>query len=133
MKVFISMKVPRGDEELDRLAVLTAEVVRQAGFESFVAMDEIAKRGLTCPKDFMPFVREHAKTSDLMIVLYHPELRGGLIELGIAYANDIPVWLCYQTGQNVSSSASGCAELTVEYTHLEHIRDLLSVNLNRFY
>ncbi len=133
MKVFISMKIPRGDEELDHLAVLTAEVVRQAGFEPFVAADEIAKRGLTCPKDFMPFARKQAETSDLMIVLYHPGLRGGLIELGIAYANDIPVWLCFQTGQSVSSSASGCADLTVEYTRLEDIRNLLSVNLNRFY
>jgi len=131
MKVFISMKVPRGDVGLDQLAVLAAEVVRRTGHEPFVATVEIGRHRLVEPKEYMPFVRQHAETSDLMIVLYHPELRGGLIELGIAYANHIPIWLCYPSGQSISSSASGCADLKVEYNSLEDLRDQLSEHLNR--
>jgi hypothetical protein len=126
------MKTPRGDSELHRLATLVTEVIHLAGFIPFVATDEITKQGLTNPKEFMPFVKRHGETSDLMIVLYHPELRGGLIELGIAYANEMPVWLCYRSGQKVSSSASGCADLQIEFNDYEDLLQQLSVHLGRF-
>ena len=129
MKVFVSMKIPRGDSELLRFAVMVTEVIHQAGFIPFIATDEITKRNLTDPNEFMPFVRRHVETSDLMIVLNHPGLRGGLIELGIAYANDIPVWLCNQSGQRVSSSAVGCAELTIEFNDYEDLMQQLRVHL----
>lgn len=132
MKVFVSMKTPRGDSELYRLAALVTEVIHQVGFIPFVATDEITKLDLTDPNEFMPFVREHCETSDLMVVLYHPELRGGLIELGVAYSNDIPVCLCYQSGQRVSSSASGCADLTIEFNDYEDLMQQLSVYLRSF-
>jgi len=129
MKIFISMKVPRGDRDLEQLAVLTAEVVRRAGYVPFTAPDEISKRGLSNSEEFMPFAKYHVETSDLLIILYHPELRGGLIELGVAYANEIPIWLCHKHGQSVSSSALGCAELVVEYTSLENLRSTLAAHL----
>jgi hypothetical protein len=66
-----------------------------------------------------------------MIVLYHPELRGGLIELGLAYAQSIPIWLCYPSGQRVSSSALGCADLTIEYVDIESLQKQLSTNLRQ--
>ena len=62
-----------------------------------------------------------------MIVLDHPELRGGLIELGLAYAQRIPIWLVFQPGGKVSSSALGCSELTLEYTCLEDLRKNFSM------
>jgi hypothetical protein len=132
MKIFIVLKVPRGDAELERLADLVTEVVRQSGHEPFVATYEIAHQGLTDPKAFMPFARQHVETSDLMIVLYHPELRGGLIEIGIAYGKDIPIWLCYKPGEKISSSACGCAELTIEYKNLEELQRNLIANLREF-
>ncbi len=133
MKIFVSMKVPRGDAELENIMALSAEVIQQAGHEPFIATHEIARQGFTDPKDFMPFVRQHTETCDLMIVFYHPELRGGLIEMGLAYANNIPVWLCHKPGQRVSSSACGCADLTIEYTNLENLQKLLSANLRQFH
>ena len=39
MTIFVSMKVPRGDAELDNLAALAANVIRQAGHEPFIATD----------------------------------------------------------------------------------------------
>ena len=132
MNVFISLKVPRGDAELETLAEVAAMAVRAAGHDPFLAPHEIAHRGFTSPKDFMPFVRQHAENSDLMIVLYHPELRGGLIELGLAYAHHIPIWLCYKFGQRVSSSARGCADLTVEFTSFDELSEKLTANLREF-
>jgi len=129
MKIFISLKVPRGDAELDRLANLTADCIRQAGHKPFVAPYQIAIRGLTQPKDFMPFVRQHAESSALMIVFNHRDLRGGLIEMGIAYANQIPIWLCQKPGEKVSSSVRGCADLTIEYRNINNLQKHLSENL----
>jgi hypothetical protein len=131
MKVFISMKVPHGDSNLEQLAMLTAEIVRQAGHDPFTATEEILNQGLSNPKEFMPFAKYHVETSSLVIVLYHPELRGGLIELGLAYANDIPIWLCHKPGQRISSSALGCAEKTIEYTSLEDLRSTLSTHMRK--
>jgi nucleoside 2-deoxyribosyltransferase len=132
MKIFLVVKVPRGDTELERLADIVAEVAHQSGHEPFVATYEISNQGLTDPKAFMPFARQHVESSDLMIVLYHPELRGGLVELGIAYANNIPVWLCCKTGEKISSSARGCAGLILEYRSPNELRMKLATNLRQY-
>ena len=77
----------------------------------------------------MPFVRGHLRCADLVILLNHPELRGGLIEAGMAYAWDIPIWLCHKPGERVSSSMRGCADVTIEYTTLDELHDKLSDQL----
>ena len=133
MKVFVAMKVPRGLPELELLADRVADLVSQAGHQPLVATREIARLGLTAPTAFMPYVRQQVETCGLMIVLYHPELRGGLIELGLAYARHQPIWLCSQRGVHVSSSASGCADLRIEYSHLSELEEQLSTHLNEFH
>jgi hypothetical protein len=125
MKVFISMKVPRADESLRPAADLLAATVKSAGHQPFVAIDEIAKREFTNPQDFMPFARQNLLDSDLVIVLYHPELRGGLIEAGMAYAQNIPIWLCHQVDGRVSSSMCGCADVTIEYESFDDLQEKL--------
>lgn len=130
MKVFIGMKVPRADEELRLAADLLTATVKATGHHPFLATDEIAKRGLTSPKDFMPFVREHLRSADLVIILNHPDLRGGLIEAGMAYAWDIPIWLCYKLGEHVSSSMRGCADVTIEYESLDELREKIFAQLS---
>ena len=115
MKIFISQKVPRGDEELRLLSDLLLATVKSAGHQPFLATDEIARAGLTAPQDFMPFVRDHLADTDLFIVIYHPELRGGLIEVGIAYERCIPIWLCHKADEKVSSSMVGCADVIITY------------------
>jgi hypothetical protein len=132
MKIFVSLKVPRGNAELEQLASLTQKTIAEAGHEPFIASREIAAQGLAEPQNFMPFVRQHIAASDLLIVLYHPKLRGGLIELGIAYAHKIPIWLCYKSSSRVSSSALGCADLTIEYTDLDRLQEQLSAHLRQF-
>ena len=130
MKIFVSLKALRADPELEQLAALVESAIKKAGHEPFVAPREIAIHGITNPDEFMPFIRQKAADCDLMIVLYHPELRGGLIELGLAYAQEIPIWLCYPAGQRVSSSALGCADLTIEYTDLAELRENLFNHLS---
>ena len=125
MKVFIAMKVPRADEELRLAADLLAAIVNSTGHQPFVATVEIAQNGLTDPKEFMPFVREHLRSADLFLLLNHPDLRGGLIEAGMAYAWEIPIWLCHKPGERVSSSLHGCADVTIEYETLDELRDKL--------
>jgi len=105
-----------------------ADAVRAAGHEPFVAWKEIEEKGLS-PQQFMPFVCEHLQTSELLLILYHPELRGGLIELGIAFAYGIPIWLAHRTGEAVSSSALGCANRVLEYTGLDDLKEKLLENI----
>lgn len=122
MKIFISMKVPRVDVELRQFADMLAETISSAGHQPFVAIDEIAKHRLTAPKEFMPFARQNLLDSDLLILLYHPELRGGLIEAGMAYAQKIPIWLCHRKSEHVSSSMRGCADVTIKYESLDDLQ-----------
>lgn len=129
MKIFIGMKVPRTDKELRLAADLLAATVKSSGHQPFLATDEIAQRGLADPREFMPFVRDQLRCAELVILLNHPELRGGLIEAGMAYAWEIPVWLCHKPGERVSSSMRGCAEVTIEYISLDDLRDKLSGQL----
>jgi len=124
------MKVPRADEDLRLAADLLPAAVKSTGHQPFLATDEIASRGLTDPKDFMPFVREHLRRADLVIILNHPDLRGGLIEAGMAYAWDIPIWLCHKPGERVSSSMRGCTDVTIEYETLDDLRDKVFAQLS---
>ena len=119
--IFVGMKVPRGDPEKERLAELVSQTLRQAGHEVFLAYREIEQRGLVHPTAFMALVREQITAADRVLILYDAELRGGLIELGIAYACGKPVWLAHRAGERVSSSALGCAESVVEYRTLEEL------------
>jgi hypothetical protein len=66
----------------------------------------------------------------LLIVVHHPELRGGLIELGIAYAYGIPIWLVHRGEEQVSSSIMGCADLVLEYSSLEELQRMIRDHLH---
>ena len=128
MKIFLSLKAPRDDGDLRAASLALAEAIHAAGHEPFIAWKEIEEQGLS-PQQFMPFVREHLRACDLILVLYHPELRGGLIELGIAYAYGIPIWLAHQSGATISSSALGCADLVLQYSSLEDLQDMIREHL----
>ena len=121
MKIFISLKAPGENEDLRTASLALAEAARAAGHTPFVAWREIEAQGFS-PPQFMPFVREHLRASAVCLVLYHPELRGGLIELGIAYAYGIPIWLVHRSNERVSSSALGCADLVLQYASLEELQ-----------
>ena len=131
MKIFISLKVPRADKELRLVADFLLATVKSAGHQPFLATDEITRAALTSPQDFMPFVREHLADTDLMIVVYHPELRGGLIEVGIAYERRIPIWLCHKADEKVSSSMLGCADVVIEYNDVTDLKEKVREILNR--
>ena len=123
MKIFLSLKAPHGDDTQRDASLALTDAVRAAGHESFVAWNEIEEKRLS-PQQFMPFVREHLLSCKLLLILYHPELRGGLIELGIAFAYGIPIWLAHHRGETVSSSALGCANRVLEYETLEDLKQM---------
>src|SRR4030065_39052 len=102
MKFFIAMRVPRGDPSAELLASAVAEVLNSTGNTPFIAYQEIARRGLS-PEQFMPYVRGEISTSNIVLVVYSPDLRGGLIELGVAYSLGVPVWMAVHNGERVSS------------------------------
>ena len=77
----------------------------------------------------MPFVRQHLATCDLCIVIYHPELRGGLIEAGIAYQRRIPIWLCHKPNEKVSSSMRGCSDLVLTYNDANDLKEKIKEKL----
>ena len=129
MKIFLSLKVPRGDAELESIITHLKDVICAAGHIPFVAPEEIANAGITEPKDFMPFVRENLADTNLFIVVYHPDLRGGLIEVGIAYEREIPIWLCHKGDEKVSSSMLGCANIVLEYKGLDDLKEKVQQRL----
>ena len=114
MKIFVAIRQPRHDLTAGTLTNCITSVIQSLGHMAFIAYSEIIQRNLT-PRQFMPYVRHEISTSDLVIVVYSANLRGGLIELGIAYALDIPIWLAVPAGEYVSSSALACAAQVVEY------------------
>ena len=132
VNVFIAAKTPRGDQRREELANLVAEQVKGAGCEPFLAYREIEAGGMSDPRVFMPFVREHMRRSDLAIILYDSELRGGLIEEGMAFDCEVPIWLLHKAGERVSSSALGCADLVIEYTSADEIAAQLGAALDTF-
>ena len=131
MKIFVSMKAIRAEVELASVTLALDSAIRTTGHEPFIATQEIANAGMTSPKEFMPFVRSTLASCDLCIIIYHPELRGGLIEAGMAYAQEIPIWLCHRVGERVSSSMRGCADVTIEYESLDDLRIKLSDRLKK--
>ena len=64
MKIFVSLKVPRGDAKLEQLALLIRDIIQRTGHEAFIANDVITRQELTDPKDFMPYVRRHVEDCD---------------------------------------------------------------------
>ena len=134
MQVFIVIRVPTGETPeaaaLQDTAARVAGLVEQAGHTAFVAYQEIQRRGWKDGRDFMPFVRGHLRESGLLLLVYTPELRGGLIEAGMAYAWGVPVWLLQRRGERVSSSARGCAERVMEYASLDELAVRLGEALN---
>ena len=125
------MKVPRGDMELFSVISALDSAIRTTGHMPFVATQEIKKKGMTSPKELMPFVRDALATCDLCIIVCHPELRGGIIEAGIAYERSIPIWVCHKPTEKVSSSMLGCADVVLTYNDVNDLQEKLQVELNR--
>ena len=122
MKIFVSMKAIRADAELASVASALDSAIRTTGHEPFLATQEIANAGMTSPQEFMPFVRRELATCHLCILVYHPELRGGLIEAGMAYERRIPIWLCHKPNEKVSSSMLGCADVVLTYNDMNNLK-----------
>ena len=124
MKVFIAVRVPHTDTGYGDVIDVVTQTVLTGGHEPFIAYQEIARRNLS-PEQFMPYVRQEISTSDLIIVVYSADLRGGLIELGIAYGLGISVWLVVKSGQQVSSSALGSASHVIDYASTQELKTKL--------
>ncbi|MDH5506303.1 MAG: hypothetical protein OEZ02_03705 [Anaerolineae bacterium] len=107
------------------LAELLTGKCKQAGHIPCLAYAEIARAGMTGGEQWMPWVREQVRGTDLVLLAYTAELRGGLIEAGIAYAAGVPVWLLARSGERVSNSARGCAQRVIAYESLEALGEVL--------
>jgi hypothetical protein len=127
VKVYIVSRLPRSDQGIADLANLVVNETNKASHQPFVAFQEIINQGFLDARIFMPFVRQQIRRSDLVIVLYDSNLRGGLVEEGIAYADGIPIWLLHQAGDRVSSSALGCADLVIAYGSKDELVERLGI------
>lgn len=126
-RIFVAMKVPRRqDDECRQITQLLAESIARAGYEPFIAYQEIQRLGNPSPRAFMPFVRQAMRSCQLAIILYDPALRGGLIEAGLAYAKGIPIWVAHTPGEQVSSSLLGCAERVLIYRHPADLQEQIT-------
>jgi len=130
MKVFVTINASLSDTQQEVLTQLIENEITNMGFIPFIAVQELQKLGLK--PGFMNFIKQHIEQSDLLILVYHPELRGGLIEQGIAYAHNIPIWLCHPTHLKVSNTARECSTKTIAYITLQDFRHQLQLELTTY-
>jgi hypothetical protein len=121
MKVFLVAKYSRGNDEFAELADTLVTVTRAAGHTPFVGWREIRQRHFSTGGEWMPFIKRLLSTCDLLILVYGEALRGGFVELGMAYAQSIPIWVLSRSGQSLSNSVQGCAEKIILYESLEEL------------
>ncbi len=132
MRVFVGMKALRGDASRLELAEVISLAVMDAGHEAFVASAEIERRGIANPNAFMAYVLGEMRRCQAALIVYEAELRGGLIELGMAYALGLPVWLAAPADEaHISSSALGCAETVIYYPDLAGLAAAIQQRLRR--
>jgi nucleoside 2-deoxyribosyltransferase len=124
--VFIAVRVPRTNIASEELITAITAVLIDTGQTPFVAYQEIVRRNLV-PEQFMPYVRNEISTSNIVLVVYSPDLRGGLIELGIAYALGVPVWLAARKEEPISASAKACAERIIYYSTVLDLTNKLRI------
>jgi nucleoside 2-deoxyribosyltransferase len=129
VKVFIAVRVPRSDGASEELIAAITAVLNDTGHTPFVAYQEIIRRSLAAGQ-FMPYVRNEISTSNIVLVVYSPDLRGGLIELGIAYALGVPVWLTARKDEPISTSAKACAERIINYSTVKELTSELYIAIN---
>ncbi len=121
MKVFLVIKYSRGNDESAELADTLVTATQVAGHTPFVGWREIRKRHLSAGREWMPFIKTLLSTCDLLILVYEESLRGGFVELGMAYAQSLPIWVLCRRGQSISNSVQGCAEKIILYESLDDV------------
>ena len=124
MKVFIVARGQHGQAEEVQAAETAAQAVEASGQEPLIAYREITQRGMVA-REYMPFVRQEIRQAGLLVVIFNPELRGGLIEVGIAYADGVPVWLLHKPGEQMPNSLQACADKFIVYSNLDELKTKL--------
>jgi hypothetical protein len=125
MKVFLVIGYKRTTGGSEELADSLVTVTQLADHTPCVGWREIRKRHFSTGREWMPFIKTLLSTCDLLILLYEDSLRGGFVELGIAYAQSLPIWVLSRPGQSISHSVQGCAEKIILYESLDRLPHLL--------
>ncbi len=133
MKIFIVSKYKNNNASQEKLVDIIEQQCEKSGHKIFTGYKEIDKAKIISAKNWMPFVKKHIESSDILIVIYEKGLEGGLIEEGIAYGRNIPIWFLFKKGETVSSSAIGCADKKAEFEGLDDLRDKLEEFLKSAY
>lgn len=121
MRVFLVARYSRGNDEAEELADTLVAATQAAGHTPFVGWREIRERNLSTGREWMPFIKTLLSTCDLLVLVYEEALRGGFVELGMAYAQALPIWVCSKPGQTISNSVRGCAEKIILYESLDEL------------
>ncbi len=121
MRVFLVARYSRGDDEAEELADILETATQEAGHTPFVGWREIRKRQLSTGREWMPFIKRLLSTCDQLVLVYEEALRGGFVELGMAYAQSLPIWVFAKPEQSISNSVRGCAEKIMLYESLDEL------------
>ena len=119
MNIFIVVKYRQGNDELTTLANTLAAATQAVGHLPLVGWREIRKRNFSSGREWMSFIKTMISTCALLVLVYDESLHGGFVELGIAYARAIPIWVLSRPGQMLSNSVGGCAEKIILYESTE--------------
>ena len=110
MKVFLVPTESRGNDEFAERTDTVGTGTQAAGHTPFVGWREIRQRHCSPGREWMPCIKRLLSTCDLLILVYEEALRGGCVELGMASAQSLPLWVPSRSGQSLSNSVQGCAE-----------------------
>ncbi|NME72244.1 nucleoside 2-deoxyribosyltransferase [Flammeovirga aprica] len=77
-------------------------------------------------KAMMEVAFKEIESSDLFIAELTTKAIGVGIEVGYAFAKEIPIVYLRQKGSEYSTTAGGCAEVILEYENAEHLKQSIA-------
>ena len=121
MKLFItaSFKGDENKQEIERICGLTKE----AGFEDFCFIRDIEnyQKTFSDGKKLMQRAKEEIGKSDALLIDLTNKPTGRAIEAGIAFALNKKIIIIAQKGTTMKETATGIADLVIEYSLIADI------------
>lgn len=133
MKVYITAtyKGVENRKEIENIC----RIIASAGLEVFCFVRDVERyqKIFSDSHEVMKRALEEISKCDALLIDYDGPATGRMIELGIAYALGKKVIMITRKGNSVKETASGVADIIIEYEELEDIVESLKVYKQEIY
>lgn len=125
MKVFLSIKYyedMRNRELIDDIC----SVIENENIEVFVFARDIQnyEKCNLSPEEVMKIAFQEIESSDILLIDTSELSIGAGIEVGYAYAHNIPIYLTANKNAEVSNSIKGISNKSIFYENIQEIKNL---------